>query len=849
MDSIQHKTDKSLNRHDEGTPVYSSRQFKLRYFILICVAWTIPPIVGLGFCVFANIFSADLAMDILLSPPISVYLGTVITFSVFLMSKHVLPIAHYLDNPALSRESRAIEAMRRFSLKFWVLLLIYYGTAPSLVMLVVENFPSYVEQKHNWFFVHAVSFNTSIFVELPIYFIVLNLFGECVGKMRFNQSQVSIKTKMFLIATLTPLLADSIFVLYYLSRTEFYSYDTLVIWGGLELFAIAGCVIFIKSLSQSILPLKDFFTRTISLAKFESGHFSPQSVDELGIVTRKFDTLLQELNIHSEALNISNQLLRELEHLQSLPQCIELIIAKCHEVIELDLATLILYDPQKKALVSVAISNKPYNENGYFSLDPAGGSLSALAYNSNITLNVCDPINDDRSNRDIALAYNMKASLCTPLRCEGVTIGVLGILSNSKYKHFTRRDEVLLETFAKEASIAIQTQRLLAEKHQAEQERQKQDELIQLITESATEGIFGIDLDGKCRFINRSAIDMLGYHEESEFLNKPIYTLFFFPADEDYPIENYPQLFASHCSDCVAWRKNNSSFPIEYWSHPVMDNGKMVAQVVTFIDISERKKLDLELQQRRVELRNQVRNRTADIVRINKELESFSHTATHDLRTPLRAITGYSEILLQEFENKFDDQGKAYLKRIVSNTRQMGQLLDDLVKLNQVSRNPLKYSEINISELVYEMAKIFVNKYPDRKMELKIGDNLLVSGDPELIRTLIYHLLDNAWKFTTNDSTQPMIQVGKLCDSNGVVEFYIRDNGIGFEDVYSRKLFKGLYRVNNPNREFSTGIGLTLVKRIMDRHSGHIRIDSELGKGSTLYFSIPNAPFDRATQA
>ncbi|MHA1155589.1 MAG: ATP-binding protein [Candidatus Heimdallarchaeota archaeon] len=234
-------------------------------------------------------------------------------------------------------------------------------------------------------------------------------------------------------------------------------------------------------------------------------------------------------------------------------------------------------------------------------------------------------------------------------------------------------------------------------------------------------------------------------------------------------------------------------------------------------------------------LEERVDERTKELQKTITELEEFSYTISHDLRTPLRGINGLTHLLNEEYSSLFDDQAKEYFTRIRKATTKMDVLIDALTNLSMISRFDLKLEEINLSayaKVTFENIKVL---YPDEKVKLQVKKNLKVHCDPHLIQMLLFNLLDNAFKFSKN-SEQPLIVLGSKKQEKNTV-YYIQDNGIGF-DIDTEKIFKPFQRFHSSDEYSGFGIGLAIVKRIIEKHHGKIWIESKVNEGSTIYFTL-----------
>jgi PAS domain S-box-containing protein len=251
-------------------------------------------------------------------------------------------------------------------------------------------------------------------------------------------------------------------------------------------------------------------------------------------------------------------------------------------------------------------------------------------------------------------------------------------------------------------------------------------------------------------------------------------------------------------------------------------------------DVTENAQLKKAAEEIRV-LNGALQRRAAELEGLNKELEAFSYSVSHDLRAPLRAIDGFGQALEEDYSGLLDEEGRRYLMRMRVGARQMGLLIDDMLKLSRLTRMEVSLVEVDLSAIAGEVAADLMREQGDRSVEFVIPPGVIARGDARLLRIALENLFENAWKFT---ATHPRARIEFGVRGEGKKTYFVRDDGVGFDMAYAGKLFGAFQRLHSSQEFPGTGIGLATVQRVIGKHGGRVWVEAEPGRGATFYFTL-----------
>jgi light-regulated signal transduction histidine kinase (bacteriophytochrome) len=268
-------------------------------------------------------------------------------------------------------------------------------------------------------------------------------------------------------------------------------------------------------------------------------------------------------------------------------------------------------------------------------------------------------------------------------------------------------------------------------------------------------------------------------------------------------------------------------------------HGEPTALATVSRNITERKRAEQEVRRLNADLERRVVERTDQLEAANKELEAFSYSVSHDLRSPLRAVNGFSQIVLEEYGPQLPEEAKQHLQTICNGAQRMGMLIDDLLAFARLSRLPLNKRTVDVVQQVRDALAELASEQTGRALELRIGDLPPCHGDPALLKQVWVNLLSNALKYSKNRDPG-VIEIGATAEL-AQIEYFVRDNGTGFDMRYADKLFGVFQRLHRQEEFAGTGVGLAIVHRILTRHGGRIWAEALPNHGATFHFTLPGA--------
>jgi PAS domain S-box-containing protein len=369
------------------------------------------------------------------------------------------------------------------------------------------------------------------------------------------------------------------------------------------------------------------------------------------------------------------------------------------------------------------------------------------------------------------------------------------------------------------------------ERLRAERALRASETELRRVFDSLEDVFFRVDLSGRVLKLSPS-VAALGYRPD-QLVGDDMRVLFLDSADRDRMLDELMRRNSVRDYDVCLVRAGGEALWASIAAHLVHDgDGRLVGVEGTMRDISPRKRAEGEIR----DLNDSLQRRARELEVANRELESFSYSVSHDLRGPLRGIDSFSSMLMEDYGERLDDQGKGYIRRVRAAAQRMGQLIDDLLALSRVTRAELRRELVNLSAIGGAIAEDLRLRDQRRNVTFLIAENVTLAGDTVLLRIVLENLFDNAWKFTAGRESA-RIEFG-CAEVDGERACFVRDDGVGFDMAYAGKLFGPFQRLHSAHEFAGTGIGLATVERIIRRHQGRVWAKGEVGAGATFYFTV-----------
>jgi PAS domain S-box-containing protein len=413
------------------------------------------------------------------------------------------------------------------------------------------------------------------------------------------------------------------------------------------------------------------------------------------------------------------------------------------------------------------------------------------------------------------------SAFALPLRLEAVLLGCVALAATWAAAHW-------------QAAYARDRRTL-------DQAREDADRLLKVI-DNTSAVIYLRDSDGRYLLVNRQYEELFAI-KRSDIVGLTDHDLFPAALADDFRANDLKAL-AHGAPIQMEEVAPHADGPHTYITvkYPIADTaGRAYAICGISTDITILKQAEEKVRQLNTELELRVRDRTAELEASTRELDAFAYSVSHDLRAPLRAVAGFSEVLLEDYAELLDETGRGYLRRVLAATDRMGQLIDDLLGLSRASRVELTRRPADLTELSEAIAAELRAAEPDRELPVRIDVDrgLEAVGDSALLRLVLQNLIGNAWKFTAK-TPDALIRIGAV-ERDGERTFFVRDNGAGFDMRYQDKLFTPFQRLHTFDEFAGSGIGLAIVGRIVARHGGRVWAEGEPGTGAVFYFTLPVA--------
>ncbi len=495
-------------------PELTRAEFLRKFRLLIILAWTMPPVFGLSFLVYIEMFTVEQMQAVLGSLPQPSFDVLSLILAVWFFRYRVSSVADYVETENFRQREKlagvALAQVRSFPMYFWGIFLAYLLVAPVTVIYTAEWYSDFVARPVDWFRISLVALTVSIIVGLPIFFKVFDLFGRALQPMRLERPIVTIRTRVFLIAALVPLMVDTMLVQYYWTRTGYFTLETFVVWLSLQVLTVIGATIFMRSFGQALQPLEVAAGEARSLLT-RKPNLQASSTDELGVLTGQYQGLLEHLHMQGQILEVGNQVLRSVNTATSIGEAYDHLVEISRQALGTDMAFLMLRGAGQRELVGVSQTGSAYDPAGHITLSLDEPALAVSIFNNCKQVAIDDVAEYTNASQRMITRFQTRSAIGAPLIAEGKVVGVILTTTKQRLRQFTTIDNEMMSLLAREAATVVHTQMLEDKRQQAELLYQEAHQLAEVTLQSISDGVISTDINGQVVYLNPVAEQFTGW--------------------------------------------------------------------------------------------------------------------------------------------------------------------------------------------------------------------------------------------------------------------------------------------------------------------------------------------------
>jgi len=569
----------------------SGKRFLRRFSWLISLTWLLTPVTGFILLYYFELLNSQQLWSILSTPLLPGSVITTLVIAILYFRRYIQPLSTYLDAAIGEDTQRALRRLQYFSRHFWGLLLGYLLIAPYAVIFSAMLYSDYQPGLVDWLRLQLVALILAILVGLPVFITIFDLFGKYFAPLIQNRPIFRLRTKVFLIGGLTPLLTETMIVQYYWTKTGYFTLETVIVWLSLEFLVIACSLLFVKSFHQSLHPLETLVSHP-ETGETTTSLFEAKSTDELGMLTHRHNQLIQSLNTRDHILAVNNNLLRQLDDTSHVNAVLSQLFDIAKSVSLDNEAWIFVDEPAREQLICLA-HNGDYLSKGLFTM-PYLANLPINQVAQKGTKIIIEDLENAITYRDNELErLHLKRLIALPLKIQGEILGVFLTGHTSVGSSYLRGTADLLQSVCHEIAIAIHTHRLREQTKSIQKQSENLNTNILTLIDSTSEGIIAVDKDLLCTFMNSAAEKMTGWKGE-EVYGKNIHDLLQHSYEDKSAFQvKYSFIYRAikqnqtyQGDNQVMWRKNDTAFPAQLSCSPIEAANSNAGAVLVFRDIT-----------------------------------------------------------------------------------------------------------------------------------------------------------------------------------------------------------------------------------------------------------------------